>query len=386
MRLFKNRIGIHCILASLYFLLLPLTITVNEMGSSFLKIASVPIGLFFVITMVFYKKEFKINLVHIALAIYTLSTLITLFVAYDNESIMMVLGYFLNAGLFTCISVVEYNEHELKFFEDIQILLLIVIVILTLYDNVPDSTRRETLTILGQASDPNYFVGYFVLPLSVTLKRIAESKWRILYVVLAIMSLYAILLSGSRGGLLAIIATGLAFAVIYPKGIAKKITVVAAVIISAVVLWIFLSPLLPEHIIERMSVQAVIETRGTYRGDIWKSMLDTIKNSGWEVILGRGINAKHTMIIAGKLHSEVAHNHYIQLIYNQGVIGFITFMLLIGICIGRCIKKRKYVAVALVGMMVFIMSLSVNPSMKTLWNIIPYAAFAFIENNKEEKL
>ena len=373
----KNKIGIHCILASLYFILLPLTITTNETGSSLLKIASAPIGAFFVISLVFYKKEFKINIVHLALAIYTLSTLITLFVANDRESLMMVLGYFLNAGLYIVISVVEYNEYELKFFENIQIVLLVIITVLTLFDNVTGEAERETLTILGQASDPNYFVGYFILPLTIALKRIFESKWRIFYIILSLTAMYAIFLSGSRGGMLAIIVTVFAFALIYPKGIHKKLMVMAILLGSILVLWIVLTPVLPENIIERMSIEAVIESRGTYRGDIWESMIDEITHSNQDVLFGRGIDAKHAMMIAGKINYVEAHNYFIQLLYNQGVVGLLLFLLLMGTAIGRCITKRKFVAVALIGMMALILSLSVNPSMKTLWNIIPYAAFSF---------
>ena len=378
---FKNRIGLPCIMAALYFLMLPLTISVNSAGSSFLKIASVPIGAFFLITSFFTKKPVSVNMVHVMFMAYTLSTILTLFVDSSAESVSIVLGYVLNAGLFTVISVVSYNKDELEFLENIQVVLLIIITALTLFDNV--GSGRETLTILGQSSDPNYFVGYFVFPTTITLKKIIESKWRIFYIVLALLGLYVIFLSGSRGGLLSIIVTFLAFAIIYPEGIKKKATVLLVLAVSAMVFWVLVSPHLPENIVERMNIESVIETRGTYRGDIWESMINEIKDSSWEVIFGRGINAKHTMIIAGKLHSEFAHNHYIQLLYNQGFLGLITFFLFIGTAIGRCIKKRKCVSIAIIGMMALVFSLSVNPSMKTFWNLIPYAAFAFPVEKKE---
>lgn len=376
----KNGISLHCILASVYFLMLPLTIATNSVGASFLKIASLPIGLYFVISLLFYKQEFQINIVHIALAIFTLGTASTLFVANDRASVVMIMGYFLNAALYISLSVVVYNEKELKVFEYVQVALLAIIVVLTLTDNTLGEANRETLTIFGQASDPNYFVGYIIFPLAVVLEKIIKSRQRLLYIALAAVGIYAVFLSGSRGGLLAVIVTLIAFALIYPKGIHKKITVMAILLGSLVALWIVLMPILPENIVERMSIEAVLETRGTYRGDIWMSMINEIKSSSWEVLIGRGIAKKHAMVLNGVLDYNIeAHNYFIQVLYNQGIIGLVSFLILIGASVGRCIRKRKPVAVALIGMMVLIMSLSVNPSMKTLWNIIPYAAFVFAD-------
>lgn len=382
---FKNGISLHCILASIYFLMLPLTIATNSAGASFLKVATLPIGLYFVASLLFYKQEFQINIVHIALAVFTLSTLSTLFIAPDRASVVVITGYFLNAVLYLGMSVVRYNEKELKLLEDVQIILLVIVTVLTLMDNATGEAERETLTILGQASDPNYFVGYFIFPLSVAFKRIMESKWKIFYVMLSLCAFYAIFLSGSRGGMLAVVVTMFAFAVIYPKELYTKVFVLIALLGALIALWIVLQPVLPENIVERMSIEAVVETRGTFRGDIWKSMIDEIKASDWEVIFGRGIAKKHEMVIHGILDYNVeAHNYFIQVVYNQGLVGLTLFLILIGTAIGRCIKKRKNVAVALIGMLALIMSLSVNPSMKTLWNIIPYAAFAFADTGINE--
>ena len=51
------KISAHCILACLYFLLLPTTIAVNSAGNSILKLATVPIGLYFLVTIIVSKKK-----------------------------------------------------------------------------------------------------------------------------------------------------------------------------------------------------------------------------------------------------------------------------------------------------------------------------------------
>ena len=57
-------------------------------------------------------------------------------------------------------------------------------------------------------------------------------------------------------------------------------------------------------------------------------MLDKIKNSSWEFIFGRGIGSLHPMMVAGKEVLVVAHNHMIQVLYDQGMVGVISFLVL----------------------------------------------------------
>ena len=82
-------------------------------------------------------------------------------------------------------------------------------------------------------------------------------------------------------------------------------------------------------------------------------------------------------MIDGKKVMVAAHNHMIQSLYDQGIVGVIAFLMLVICCFVRCIKKRKCVAIALCGMMALSLSLSFNPSIKSFWNLIPYAAFCF---------
>lgn len=367
-----KRIGLHCILASLYFLMLPLSITTNAASNSFLKLLTIPIGGLSLILLIFYKRRLQLNYVHLFLALYTVCTVLTLFVDPSPAARSVVLGYFLNAALFFCLTLVRYNERELQVLESVQVLLLIFITAATLLDNAGGS--RKTLSLFGQESDPNYFVGFLIFPLSVTLKRMLESRYKVLYAVLAGCALYAVLLSGSRGGVLAVAVTVAAFAVLYPKGLRKKLLTLGIMLAGIVALWFLLRPILPENILERMSIREVVESKGTYRGDIWASMLHEIAHSDWEVVFGRGLSVLHTITLEGKVHQVFAHNQYLQVLYNQGAVGLILFCALALAGILRCGKRQKCVAVAIIGMLALGISLSFNSSTKTFWNLIAYAA------------
>ena len=371
----------HCILTALYFLMLPLTIWTNEYGASLLKLLTIPIGGYFLISFIFYKKEFQINMVHLLLLLYTISTLLTLFVDRSAHSVEFVIGYFLNAAIYICISIVSYNERELKVLENIQVILLVILTGWTLYNN-EIVYNRTTLAVFGQASDPNYFVGYFIFPMVVVMKKIVEKKHIIFHLVLMGASMYVIFQTGSRGGFMAVLITFIAFSLIYPKKIKTKLFLLFGGIVFIALIWMLLSPKLSKEVIERMTVDAVLESRGTHRFEIWASALKEIKNSSWELIFGRGIDATHIMIVGGVEQAAVIHNHFIQLIYNQGVLGFLIFLLLTGTAFIRCIKKRKTVAVAILGMLALAVSLSFNQTTRTFWNLIAYAALAFPETIK----
>lgn len=379
-KLENRQISPHCILSCLYFLLLPTTIAVNSAGNSILKLATIPIGLFFVVTLILSNRKLEINGVHLALLAYTLSAISTLFVDASDTSMDYVIGYILNAAIYICLTVIPYNKAELELMEKIQILLLVILNALTLFSN---GTRfdRTTLVIMGQTSDPNYFVGYFIFPLAVALKKLVSGKQSFFYLLLIAVSLYSVFLSGSRGGFLAVVATIAGFAILYPSGLAKRTVFFVGGLVLMFVAWIVFKPLLPENIVERMSVEAVVETGGTGRVDIWKSMLQAIVDQPEKLLLGRGITVKHQMLKNGKLVNVVAHNHVIQTVYNQGLIGLLPFLLLTGISFFRCVKRRKTVAIAILGMMALSVSLSFNQTTRTFWNLIAYAAFAFPDSD-----
>ena len=377
----RNRqISPHCILSCLYFLLLPTTIAVNSAGNSILKLATIPIGLYFLITIFLSSRKLQVNGVHLALLVYTLSAISTLFVDASSVSIAYVTGYVLNAALYVFLTVIPYNKEELELMERIQILLLVILNVMTLLSNGTED-NRTTLMILGQTSDPNYFVGFFIFPLTIALKKMVSGKHVVLYLLLVAVSLYCIFLSGSRGGFVAIAVTIAGFAVLYPSNHAKRFLFLAGGFVLLVGFWMILKPLLPVNIIERMSVDAVLETGGTGRLDLWKSMFQAITKEPDKLLFGRGIRTLHRFLRDGVWRESVAHNQVLQIIYNQGLVGLISFLMLTGISFFRCVKRRKTVSIAILGMMALSISLTFNQTTRTFWNLIAYAALAFPDSD-----
>ena len=230
---------------------------------------------------------------------------------------------------------------------------------------------------MGQTCDPNDFVGYFVFPLTVALKKLVSRKHTLFHLLLIAVSLYCIFLSGSRGGFLAIAVTIAGFAVIYPSRNTTRFLFLAGGFVLLLGFWVILKPLMPENIIERMRIGSVIESGGSGRTDIWKSMIKTIINEPDKLLFGRGIRMVHRFMRDGAWTEAAAHSQVLQIIYNQGLVGLLSFLALTGISFFRCVKRRKTVAIAIIGMMALSISLTFNQTTRTFWNLIAYAAFAF---------
>ena len=110
-------------------------------------------------------------------------------------------------------------------------------------------------------------------------------------------------------------------------------------------------------------------------------MLQTIVNEPEKLLFGRGIRTVHRYFRDGAWHEAMAHNQLLQVFYNQGLVGLISFVMLTGICFFRCIKRRKSVAIAIIGMMALSISLTFNQTTRTFWNLVAYAAFAFPDSD-----
>lgn len=378
----KADIRLSCILACAYFLALPLTITTNAAGNSFLKLLTIPIAGYFAVSWFFYREKLELNIVHLLSFLYLITVVMTLFADSSSFALQYVRGYFETIGLLFLITMRKFTQNEIKAFELTQLALLGVMIVLG-FIGADWYGDRNTMTLFGATSDPNYFVGFFLLPMAVALKKMRENKiYTVVCAVLLALGVYMVFSSGSRGGLLALVIMIMTFVFINAKGTKQRLAGIGVVIAAAIIFWTIVIPILPEDVSVRFSIKNVIETRGTARGDIWLSMFDTIKNSSWELLRGRGIFVFHEMMINGRRASVVAHNQFIQSLYNQGIPGFITFILMSFSAVFRNIKKRGYISAAMLGILALSMTLTINPSIKAFWNLLMYAALSFEEQEK----
>ena len=321
-------IGIACLLGCLYFLAVPLTITVNDSGNSMLKLLTLPIGGYLAVSLFFYRKSIELNLVHLGSFLYLLTIVATLYVDGSSLAVRYVIGYVQTFGLLFLMTLRRYTANEIKAFELAQIGLLGIMIALG-FIGADWGGGRNTLKLFGATCDPNYFVGFYLLPMAVALKKLRESRlYALPCAVIFALGAYIVVSSGSRGGLLALIVTVLSFVFFNAKSGKQRLAGIVAAVFGAVLFWTVVLPLLPESVSSRFALQAILESRGTGRVDIWLSMLETISESKWELLLGRGVFAQHEFFLGGQMAKWAAHNQFILALYNQGIPGLLAFLLM----------------------------------------------------------
>lgn len=148
---------------------------------------------------------------------------------------------------------------------------------------------------------------------------------------LFILFIYSALLTGSRTGIICISVIFLIYFYTSKQHLAKKVIIC---LIAFIVIYYILVTFMPESIFERItqiggSASEVDEDGLSGRSDIWAHALQIWNDSTfWETIFGHGV---YSFIYLVRLGLD-AHNVFIKIILELGIIGFI---LLISIFLNR---------------------------------------------------
>jgi O-antigen ligase len=156
----------------------------------------------------------------------------------------------------------------------------------------------------------------------------AVSRDKMLLAVVAIsIMLTALLLSGSRGGLVSVVAMVIFISLVSSqfKGgrkIVMKLALSGALIVTAIGGAVFVGG---ETSFTRIGDSVETEDISSYRSHIWRVTIDVIRDN---FPLGAGIGAFHTAYAAkdtasGEQIVEQAHNDYLQIAADAGIVGIV---------------------------------------------------------------
>ena len=197
--------------------------------------------------------------------------------------------------------------------------------IYTIYNYSSITDMRVTMQMGEQSADPNHFAFSLIIPVSVCIQLMMEHKKKtvkaLLGVVLGLIS-FAIIITGSRGGFLGV---GIIIAV-YILSMKHKVTFSTILIVIGIIV----TSLLPDLFVERWS--EAVGSGGAGRFSIWYV--------GWKSLgdywsFGAGLSnfpssygefAFHDL---SKGWSRGAHNIYLEIIVELGIIGFSIMVLAI---------------------------------------------------------
>jgi len=189
---------------------------------------------------------------------------------------------------------------------------------------------NDFLSVTASFSHFNNFSTYlsviFLLSCSVLLK-IKKSWVRFSVYVLFLLLVINIFLVNSRAGLFALSVGLLAFTLFFPG---KKIKFIYFFLLSACLIAVVSVPFLRENILE------LIKRADGGRFGIWKGAFLMFKDYP---LNGRGLGLFMNHITDYGLQPLYAHNCYLQILAETGLLGFISFIWFLGLVFVRSAKR-----------------------------------------------
>lgn len=374
----KEKISIECILACIYFACLPFTVVTTSAGS-LLKVVTIPIAAILMIRLFMGKSELTLNYIHFFYGLYMIYTVGMLVVYSEDISVVttkdMILGYL----MLMLITMRIYNSREKELIETawIAVGLVCIYVCVTSTEVVSEVENRAVVRVFGFEEDQNQFCAYLIMPVLISIKRIFERrKFYPVYIMILLLSFYAVLKTGSRGGLIGVFAGAAIYISIGMKSMRARLGVILAAIAVGLIFVSVVMPMLPEDVRARYTIEAVQNDGGSGRFEIWQFLLNYTVQRPERLIRGSGVFSTYSIMRSGGLKNGVAHNAYIQILNDEGMIGLVLFVTVIALCIFRTIKREPHYAAGMVSLLAFSMSLTFYV-FKPYLNIMMLCAMSF---------
>lgn len=303
--------------------------------------------------------------------IYVLMITLTMYYTYNidltKERIITVAT---NVIVILLLSLFKYSEKEIQTIKQAIIYSgWFTLALMIFYSDTDIMAGRMTVIVNGVYQDPNYLTGFLIFSIISYFDDFMKNK-KFTSFIKMIIFMFFVFLTGSRGGLVAVLGALLFYSFIWIKkekvSISFLITLFKIILLMSIFVTASLS-LLPESVSERFDISFTINDKGANRGGIWQNILYNYENSpNFNKIFGWGAGTITRLTSTGK----VAHNLWIESLMETGIIGTSILFLFYGIFVIKASKLREFVAASsFIGYIIMTMSMSLY-SFKPIWNII----------------
>ena len=262
-----------------------------------------------------------------------------------------------------------------------------LIIILMPQTSDMDTEGRRTIILFGREFDPNVVSAIIILGVSSCMEELfgAQNRRKQGFFFLEILVLLlGIFFTGSRGGLISACVTGAVTLYTAAKDRKNQNTIRKFVVIGALII-IAAIPFLPTNLLEgRFSADTIFgqnewEKGAHNRYSIWLSALKLIPERPF---FGHGVGNFYQIIRTVYFRKCAAHNLYVLLIVETGVVGFLLFFAFIISLFIRLRRQRKpSVFGVLCGMLVMSMTLD-SLMFKFFWVALLWAMLALKEQEQ----
>lgn len=335
---------------SLFFVFFSLEVT-------FLVRSIIPpviLAIFYIIT---HRRTIKINTpvkYFIALeSVYLFSSIFNIIKYNCPSSILIQMAYQLIIFIwFFCLTQGEpYSKYDLNFYMDSYIIVSFLCSIYTLYGSIILKQYTPGITgFFGYEMEKNFFGAFLCLgPIYSALKALYGKK-KIRYIIATIVISVAVLLTNSRGAMLALVTSAILLFLDYffmVKKISRKRLLIT--IICAAVFIICLKPLLdlvPDWMLKRYFINSYNDKNNLDRILRWKNAIKGILE---QPLFGFGPGVfsaipQYQVTEMGKVinNATYAHNTYLDVMVNGGIVGVFLFMQIIISCVKNIIRHNIF--------------------------------------------
>jgi O-antigen ligase len=274
--------------------------------------------------------------------------------------------------------MINYNKNEIKVLRKAFIYSGWIAAILLLYAGAGYAPGRLAITLAGAAEDPNYSVGYMMFILLYSLEQHLRNK-KLSYLGLFALFIGLVFLTGSRGGLLAVLGASLFLLVLWMKEQKLKLSAMSRIvlvvgIIALIIYFIFAN--LPLELRNRFILSAeLLEAGGSGRIIIWTSIIESFSVAPLiNQLFGMG-----AATVSFFSHNwAVGHNIWLDSLIETGIIGTVILFAFYFSFLKKAYDLMEHVvASALFGYMLMALTMSLY-SYRPIWNIL---LFILILNN-----
>lgn len=354
----------------IYILCLPLNaMNIGPFGSALKILAIIPVGIALLSGTKFkVSVPLKAQFIFTVFALFSMAWSVTL-----DDSIGRVVSYVLLFVLLLSGTFFTYNQEDIQRVKSALAwssrLSALVMLIFAEYVN----GRFRLMGIIKE--DPNYLCAYFAFGVIFSLGVLtgkAKALRKVLAVAELILYFYLILISGSRGGLIAIVSGAVAYLITY--GDKKNKHIIRKLILLTIAGFVIISMIdyLPEYLRLRFTIDNVVEDGGSGRTQLWKQAIDLFSNANvFRQLFGFGTaSVRWCFAHYGYYEVNVVHNMFLETLTELGVIGLCLYSTAIFSFIKVAFKlKDKFAFAVIFSMLVMSLSTSIY-TFKPYFNIM----------------
>lgn len=380
------RLSVFAFALYIFFSPLDLILNFNGMGTVLKFLGLIIIG---ISTIELFREHSPLpaRKEYLAALIYSLYYLASLTWSYYEPNIALVFTI-LNLALFFIITTIRpFTEKEYAIIVLSSIFGVVTFsTIMIMNSNTMLYLKRVTILFGDKIIDPNDMGANFILPLFLCMDFLRKplNHWlKTVFLLFIFLIGFAVILTGSRGALFAIIV-GFIFYILFNNHISikKKSLWIILSAVSCVLLYFLISGYLPEVVKARLTIRSILEDKGSDRLILWNDAMNIFVNSDiFRIVFGYGlanfpfIHENNYALLIG------THNLFIQNLIEGGLVALALLFLLLFYVLKGVIKKRDWVAASILIATIIVSCFLETVCKKFFWNALIFASVHVISKN-----